>query len=374
MRYSGIGGQAVIEGVMMKGAGKYAVSVRKPDGEIETKIDTYKSLKEKYAFLGVPVIRGVVSFAESVVMGMKTLNYSSSFWEEEENRSSNKEKKGKKEDLLMGLAVMAGVMLAIGLFVLLPFFVSELLSSKVHSVHVRGLIEGVIRVALFVGYVKAISYMEDIRRVFMYHGAEHKCINCIEHGHELTVENATRQTTVHKRCGTSFMLVVMFVSILLFMFISVSNMWVRMVLRILLIPVIAGISYEFIMIAGKSDNPVVGILSKPGLWLQAMTTKEPDADMLQVAIASVEAVFDWRAFLEGEDMSEPAEPILAAAEEPAEDAMQAAEGISAEEQQEEPEGFEVVEVDLEEEEDDEILQALDRYFEDPGVPDKGKEQ
>ncbi len=378
MRYSGIGGQAVIEGVMMKGAGKYAVSVRKPDGEIETKIDTYKSLKEKYAFLGVPVIRGVVSFAESVVMGMKTLNYSSSFWEEEENRSSNKEKKGKKEDLLMGLAVMAGVMLAIGLFVLLPFFVSELLSSKVHSVHVRGLIEGVIRVALFVGYVKAISYMEDIRRVFMYHGAEHKCINCIEHGHELTVENAARQTTVHKRCGTSFMLVVMFVSILLFMFISVSNMWVRMVLRILLIPVIAGISYEFIMIAGKSENPVVGILSKPGLWLQAMTTKEPDADMLQVAIASVEAVFDWRAFLEGEDMSEPAEPIpaaeQAAAKEPAEDAMRAAEGISAEEQQEEPEGFEVVEVDLEEEEDDEILQALDRYFEDPGVPDKGKEQ
>ncbi len=378
MRYSGIGGQAVIEGVMMKGAGRYAVSVRKPDGEIETKIDTYKSLKEKYAFLGVPVIRGVVSFAESVVMGMKTLNYSSSFWEEEENRSSNKEKKGKKEDLLMGLAVMAGVMLAIGLFVLLPFFVSELLSSKVHSVHVRGLIEGVIRVALFVGYVKAISYMEDIRRVFMYHGAEHKCINCIEHGHELTVENAARQTTVHKRCGTSFMLVVMFVSILLFMFISVSNMWVRMVLRILLIPVIAGISYEFIMIAGKSDNPVVGILSKPGLWLQAMTTKEPDADMLQVAIASVEAVFDWKAFLEGEDMSEPAEPIpaaeQAAAEEPAEDAMQAAEGISAEEQPEEPEGFEVVEVDLEDEEDDEILQALDRYFEDPGVPDKGKEQ
>lgn len=174
------------------------------------------------------------------------------------------------------------------------------------------------------------------------------------------------------------MLVVMFVSILLFMFISVSNMWVRMVLRILLIPVIAGISYEFIMIAGKSDNPVVGILSKPGLWLQAMTTKEPDADMLQVAIASVEAVFDWKAFLEGEDMSEPAEPIpaaeQAAAEEPAEDAMQAAEGISAEEQPEEPEGFEVVEVDLEDEEDDEILQALDRYFEDPGVPDKGKEQ
>ncbi len=377
MRYSGIGGQAVIEGVMMKGAGKYAVSVRKPDGEIETKIDTYKSLKDKYAFLRVPIIRGVVSFAESVIMGMKTLNYSSGFWEEEENRSSDKEKKGKKEELLMGLAVMAGVMLAIGLFVLLPFFVSELLSSKIHSVHVRGLIEGVIRVALFVGYVKAISYMEDIRRVFMYHGAEHKCINCIEHGYELTVENAARQTTVHKRCGTSFMLVVMFVSILLFMFISVSNMWVRMVFRILLIPVIAGISYECIMIAGKSDNPVIGILSKPGLWLQSLTTKEPDGDMLQVAIASVEAVFDWRAFLKEEEAFEPAGPVSsaeqAAAKEPAADAEQAAEGTSKKGQEQEPEGFEVVEVDLEDEEDDEILQALDRYFEDPGVPDKGNE-
>lgn len=380
MRYSGIGGQAVIEGVMMKGAGKYAVSVRKPDGEIETKIDTYKSLKEKYAFFGVPIIRGVVSFVESVVMGMKTLNYSSSFWEEEEKRSSEKGNKEKKEDLFMGLAVMAGVMLAIGLFVLLPFFVSELLSSSVRSVHVRGLIEGVIRVVLFVGYVKAISYMEDIRRVFMYHGAEHKCINCIEHGYELTVENAARQTTVHKRCGTSFMLVVMFVSILLFMFISLSNMWVRMILRILLIPVIAGISYEFIMIAGKSDNPVIGFLSKPGLWLQSLTTKEPDADMLKVAIASVEAVFDWKAFLEEEETSEQAEPMpaaeQAAAEEPASDAKPAAERASSDGQQEEAEGFEVVEVDMEDDEEDEILQALDRYFEDPGVsdPDQGKEK
>lgn len=380
MRYSGIGGQAVIEGVMMKGAGKYAVSVRKPDGEIETKIDTYKSLKEKYAFFGVPIIRGVVSFVESVVMGMKTLNYSSSFWEEEEKRSSEKGNKEKKEDLFMGLAVMAGVMLAIGLFVLLPFFGSELLSSSVRSVHVRGLIEGVIRVVLFVGYVKAISYMEDIRRVFMYHGAEHKCINCIEHGYELTVENAARQTTVHKRCGTSFMLVVMFVSILLFMFISLSNMWVRMILRILLIPVIAGISYEFIMIAGKSDNPVIGFLSKPGLWLQSLTTKEPDADMLKVAIASVEAVFDWKAFLEEEETSEQAEPMpaaeQAAAEEPASDAKPAAERASSDGQQEEAEGFEVVEVDMEDDEEDEILQALDRYFEDPGVsdPDQGKEK
>lgn len=297
MRYSGIGGQAVIEGVMMKGAGRYAVSVRKPDGEIETKIDTYKSLKEKYAFLGVPVIRGVVSFAESVVMGMKTLNYSSSFWEEEENRSSNKEKKGKKEDLLMGLAVMAGVMLAIGLFVLLPFFVSELLSSKVHSVHVRGLIEGVIRVALFVGYVKAISYMEDIRRVFMYHGAEHKCIDCIEKGRPLTVRNVMRSSKQHKRCGTSFMLFVMFVSVILFFFIRVENPVYKVLLRIALIPVIAGISYEIIRLAGKSDNILVRIISAPGLMLQRLTTKEPDESMVEVAIAAVEAVFDWKKYL-----------------------------------------------------------------------------
>lgn len=414
MRYSGIGGQAVIEGVMMKGSGKYAVSVRKPDGNIVTKVENYKSLKEKHAVLGVPIIRGVVSFVESLVMGMKTLNYSSSFWEDEEGSASGKDKKGEKgssasgkdkkgeksNDLLMGLAVMAGVMLAIGLFVLLPFFVSELLSKAVKSVHLRGLIEGVIRVFLFVGYVKAISYMEDIRRVFMYHGAEHKCINCIENGHELTVKNAKKQTTVHKRCGTSFMLVVMFVSILFFMFISVSNMWIRMALRVLLIPVIAGISYEFILLAGKSENPVITVLSKPGLWLQSLTTKEPDADMLEVAITSVEAVFDWKKFLEGADGEEENVPTdenaPVASEVPAEenasatgdvsitekirtaDAPAAEAAVSKEKTDEVPKetvGFEVVEVG-DDDDDDEILRALDRYFDAPERTDtdgaKGK--
>ena len=388
MRYSGIGGQAVIEGVMMKGKGKYAVSVRKMDGEIETKVEACKSLKDKYAVCGFPVIRGVVSFAESVVLGMKTLNYSSSFFEEEEEReqkkkqeddgakSGDKKNDDKKNELLMGLVVMAAVMLAIGLFVLLPFFVSELLSGTIRSVHLRGLIEGVIRVALFVGYVKAISHMEDIHRVFMYHGAEHKCINCIENGEELNVPNAMRQTTVHKRCGTSFMLVVMFVSILFFMFISVSNIWLRMVLRILLIPFIAGISYEFIILAGKYENPVVNVLSKPGLWLQSLTTAEPDSNMIQVAIASVEAVFDWKKFLSEEEQAPETAQPAAAVEHAAAQEKEAVQKKEATQKKEAvtdaADGFEVVDISAEDEEEDEILQALDRYFEDPGAPDKGQ--
>lgn len=342
MRYSGIGGQAVIEGVMMKNGDKCAVSVRKPDGKIEVKTETRKSLKDKHKVAALPVVRGVVTFTESLVSGMGSLNYSASLWEEEEEKE---EKKGKENDLVMGLVIMLAVILAVGLFVLLPFFVSELLSGVIPSAHLRGLMEGVIRVVLFVGYVKAISYMEDIRRVFMYHGAEHKCINCVENGYELTTENVKKQTTVHKRCGTSFMLVVMLISILLFMFIVVSSMWVRMLLRILLIPVIAGISYECILFAGKSDNIVIHCLSQPGLWLQSLTTKEPDDDMIEVAISSVEAVFDWKSF-------------LAKKEENGQD-----EAAVAEEMKEA--GFEVVEV--EEEEDDEILQALDRYFEAPGA-------
>lgn len=359
MRYSGIGGQAVIEGVMMKGDGKYAVSVRKPDGEIEVKIEKYQSLRDKYKVADLPVIRGVVTFVESVVMGMKTLNYSAGFWEDEEEKADKTNKVDKTDkaektdskgnDLIMGLVVMLAVIIAIGLFVLLPFLVSELLSKVIPSVQLRGLIEGVIRVALFVGYVKAISYMEDIKRVFMYHGAEHKCINCLENGFELTVENARKQTTVHKRCGTSFMLVVMFVSILFFMFISVPNIWLRMVLRILLIPVIAGLSYEFIIFAGKTENKVMDIVSKPGLWLQSLTTKNPEDAMLEVAIVSVEAVFDWKKFL-AED---------AAQETVAENKKE----VAVTKEKRKGAGFEVV--DVSDEEDDEILQALDRYFEDP---------
>lgn len=385
MKYSGIGGQAVIEGVMMKGADRYAVSVRKPDGEIEVKVEKYKSIKDRYKAAGYPIIRGVVTFAEALVVGMGTLNYSAGFWEDEEDlkgdgkkqndkiqedkKQDDKKQDDKKNDLIVGVVVMLAVILAIGLFVLLPFFISELLSGVIPSAQIRGLIEGVIRVALFVGYVKAISFMEDIRRVFMYHGAEHKCINCIENGYELTVENAKKQTTVHKRCGTSFLLVVMFVSILFFMFISVSNIWLRMILRILLIPLIAGLAYEFILFAGKSESPVMDVLSRPGLWLQSLTTREPEDSMLEVAISSVEAVFDWRGFIEEAKKASQAEKTMKPAEETAaSDEKGVAENTAAPDEKgvtngTADAGFE--QVDMDDEEDDEILKALDRYFEGP---------
>ena len=298
MKYSGIGGQAVIEGVMMKGKSRYAVSVRKPDGQIEVKVEDYKSLKEKYAIAKLPIIRGIFAFAESLKMGMGTLNYSASFWEEEEEKEKESSKENQKtNDLWMGLALVAAIIVAIGLFVLLPFFISEKLHKIVPSIQLRGLIEGVIRVALFVGYVKAISLLEDIRRVFMYHGAEHKTINCLEHGEDLTPENIKKYSRLHKRCGTSFLLIVMIVSIIVFMFIRVDSLLWKFVLRILLVPIVAGISYEFIRLAGRSDSKLVNTLSKPGLYLQYFTTREPDEGMMEVAIKAVEGVFDWKEYL-----------------------------------------------------------------------------
>ena len=361
MKYSGIGGQAVIEGVMMKNQKEYSVAVRKPDGEIEVTKKVCHSLRDKSKIANWPIIRGVVIFVESLSTGMKTLNYSASFYEEEEEKEKNSEA---KESLLMGLVMMVAIILAVGIFVVVPFLISEALQRPIPSPQLRGLIEGIIRVALFVAYVKLISLMEDIKRVFMYHGAEHKSINCVENGQELTVENVRKQTTVHKRCGTSFLLIVMFVSILFFMFIVVGNLWLRMALRILLIPVIAGLSYEFIRYAGGHDNKVINVLSKPGLMLQGLTTKEPTDDMIEVAIASVEAVFDWQAFINqneetATDESETSEPETAVAEEDVENAENEASELS------EDDDIEIVNIDDSSEEEDEILNALDRYFEAP---------
>lgn len=353
MKYSGIGGQAVIEGVMMKNRDECAVAVRKADGGIEIKRETCRNIRDQYRIARFPVIRGIVAFAESLGTGMKMLNYSASLFEEEEEAKTSdstkdpKEKKEKKESLVMGFVMVLAVIIAIAVFVIAPFLVSESLRKIVRSPQLRGLIEGVIRVILFVAYVKLISRMEDIKRVFMYHGAEHKSINCIENGYDLTVENVRKQNTWHKRCGTSFLLVVMFVSILFFMFIVVRNMWLRMVFRILLIPVIAGVSYEFIRYAGSHDNVVSNILSKPGMWLQGLTTAEPDDPMIEVAIASVEAVFDWKAFVAEEE--ELVEEISTEKETAVTDES----------------GIEIFAVDENEEEDDEILSALDRYFEAP---------
>jgi len=330
MKYSGIGGQAVIEGVMMRNKNQCAVAVRKPDKTIEVKTETVTSARDKYAIARWPIIRGMVSFVESLSTGMKTLNFSASFYEEEEEKKMTEEEKKKsetKESILTTLVMILSFVIAIGIFVLLPYAVSEFLLKRwIKSAPLLGLIEGVFRVMLFVLYVKLISLMEDIRRVFMYHGAEHKCISCVETGKDLTVENARTSSIVHKRCGTSFLLFVMFVSILFFMFITVENVWLRMGLRIILIPVIAGVAFEFIRYAGNHDNLFVRIFSKPGLWLQGMTTKEPTDDMLEVAIASVEAVFDWKEFL-GKDKEKEIETIP-----------------------------------LDEEEDQEVQEALDRYL------------
>lgn len=304
MKASGIGGQAVMEGVMMKNGDKYAVAVRKPDKDIVVDVQDYKSLTSRVRFFGLPIIRGVVAFIESMYIGVKTLTYSADFYEEDVKpavKPGQEAKSKTKDNLIMAGTVCLSIVLAIALFMMLPYFASRLLSSVIESEMLLALCEGVFRVVLFIGYIVAISCMRDIKRVFMYHGAEHKSINCIEHGLELTVENVRRQSREHKRCGTSFLLIVMVISVLFFMFIRFDNAWLRIGSRLFLIPVIAGISYEFIKLAGRSENPVVVALSKPGLLLQKLTTAEPDDSMIEVAIMSVEAVFDWKEFLENYD-------------------------------------------------------------------------
>lgn len=303
-----IGGQAVMEGVMMKNGDKYAVAVRRPDQEIEVKVVDYVSIGSKSAFFRIPIIRGVVNFIESLVIGVKTLMYSASFYDEEEDsEGSDKENKSKKkeltpeqqkrsDDLVMYGTVAFSLVFAIALFMMLPAFIGELIGRVIDSRVLMSAIEGVIRLVIFLGYVALISLMKDIQRVFMYHGAEHKTINCFEAGVPLTPENVKKYSRYHKRCGTSFLFIVMIVSIIVFMFIDAPSAWLRLLIRLLLVPVIAGISYEFIMFAGRSDSWISNVLSAPGKWVQRLTTREPDLDMIEVAIASVEAVIDWKEY------------------------------------------------------------------------------
>lgn len=302
MKSSGIGGQAVLEGVMMRNKSVYAVAVRKPDGDIAVTRGNCKSLAERALFFRLPIVRGVVSFCESLVLGMRTLTYSASFYEEEEEKQQAKKKEADnaeenwKESLQMGLTIVLSVVIAVLAFVVFPYYLSELLADKISSHAALAVIEGVIRIILFLGYIVAISFMKDIHRTFMYHGAEHKTINCIENGLDLTVENVRRQSKHHRRCGTSFLFFVVFLSIIFFMLIHFDNMWLRLLSRIILVPVIAGVSFEFIHFAGNSDSKVVEVLSKPGMFLQLLTTREPDNKMIEVAIASVEEVFDWKEY------------------------------------------------------------------------------
>ena len=304
MKYSGIGGQAVIEGIMMKNKDDYAVAVRKPDGQIEVQTDRYVSMTEKVKFFSLPFIRGVFSFADSMILGMRALTFSTSFFEDDEDSSPSRFELwldkvfGENMELLLLAAFMAfSVVAAVVIFMILPLALSSLLRPWITSDTLMAFLEGVLRLAIFILYIKLVSNMEDIRRTFMYHGAEHKCINCIEHGMVLNVENVRKSSKQHKRCGTSFLIIVMMISILFFMVIRVDGILLKIISRIVLIPVIAGVSYEFLRLAGRSDNPIVNFLSKPGLWMQNMTTKEPDDSMIEVGIASVEAVFDWKTYL-----------------------------------------------------------------------------
>lgn len=308
MKSSNIGGQAVLEGVMMKNGDQYAVAVRKPDGEIALQKEVYDGIVKWKKLTKIPFVRGIFSFVDSLVLGMKTLSYSASFFEEEEKEElTEKEaaKKEKQENLIMGITMACSVVIAVAIFMVLPYLLSNLLKPFVPGRFARTVIEGIVRIVLFIAYILLISKMKDIQRVFMYHGAEHKCINCIEHGMDLTVENVRKSSKQHKRCGTSFLFFVLFVSIIVCFFITTESPVLRVLLRIALLPVIAGISYEIIRLAGNTEHPVVELLSKPGLALQNLTTKEPDDDMIEVAICSVEAVFDWKKYQKENFPEEP---------------------------------------------------------------------
>lgn len=331
MKYAKIGGQAVMEGVMMKHGTDYAVAVRKPNHEIEVKKDVYEGVVAKLHWQKVPILRGVAAFIDSLYLGMSTLTWSASFIEEDEvdqtqngkkkenskkvreskdekesqNEKACKEEKqsgGAGEKLMMAGTVLFSIVIALALFMALPFLAANLLSKVGVSNLGISIVEGIVRIIIFLLYIILISRMKDIQRVFMYHGAEHKTITCIEQGMELNPQNAAKCSRLHKRCGTSFLLIVVILSvivhILFFAIVPVSGTVLKLVIRLLLVPVVAGISYEFLQWTGRHDSGFINALSKPGLWLQKLTTREPDEEMLEVAIASIEAIYDWRAFQE----------------------------------------------------------------------------
>ena len=299
MKYSGIGGQAVIEGVMMKNKEDYAVAVRLESGEIKVE-------KKKYKGIGgsninrIPLVRGVVNFIDSLYLGMSSLMVSASYFEDEEGRSRDEktDKEKRKENAFLTGTLIFSLVIAIALFMLLPFWVSQIFESQIQNDRIISFIEAILRLAIFFGYLILVSQMKDIKRTFMYHGAEHKCINCIENGNELNVENVKNASRFHKRCGTNFLLIVIIVTVIFFLLIQVDSHALKLIYRIILIPVVAGVAYEFIRIAGRYDNKFVNLINKPGLALQKLTTKEPDESQIEVGIASVEAVFDWREFLQ----------------------------------------------------------------------------
>ncbi len=311
MKSSNIGGQAVMEGIMMRHGDVYSVGVRRPDGGIEIKTEDYKSVFGKHKWMKWPLLRGVVSFVDSLAVGTRCLMYSASFFEDEDEAQGGSEKQEFMDNLFLYGTMVVALVLSVGLFMVLPYLAAQGVRHFTPSDMAFAAAEAVVRIGLFIIYLLLISRMEDIQRTFMYHGAEHKCINCVENGLELNVENVMKSSRQHKRCGTSFLLFVMVVSVIIHFGITllpIEAKWMQVLLRILLLPLIAGISFEIIRWAGNSDQGLITILSRPGLALQKLTTREPEPDMAEVAIKAVEAVFDWRAYLAGkEDTSVPRE-------------------------------------------------------------------
>lgn len=306
VRQNYIGGQAVIEGVMMRGKKMYAMAVRTPDGTLAVEKKDIDDVFSRYKIFKYPIFRGIASFIQSLIIGTKIIMRSTQLAgleeETDENTEPSKFEKAlqkmfgdKLTDVLIYISVAVSLVFSIGLFFVLPVFIGSLLRPILPGTWALGIAEGLIRIAIFLLYLFLVSRMKEIKRVFQYHGAEHKTINCFEHGEELTVENVKKYTRLHKRCGTSFLLIVMIISMVVFFFIRTDTIWLRLVSRILLVPFVAGISYEVIRWAGRSDSPVVKIVSAPGLCLQKITTAEPDGSQIEAAIAAMKGVLEEEA-------------------------------------------------------------------------------
>lgn len=300
MKKVDVGGQAIIEGVMMKKQDVYSIAVRKPDKEIVLEKRNYTSFSKKHKLFGLPIIRGAVAFVESLVMGMKILTYSAEFFEVEGEYEQSKfekkleEKYGKKkmDDILILISIVLATALSVGLFILVPLGISQLLKPFLESTRMINLIDGIIRVLILFGYIFLISFMKDIKRVFQYHGAEHKSIHCLENEEELTVENVRKQSRLHKRCGTNFLFIVVAISVIVLTMFNVDTFFLRLGIRLILLPFIAGFSYEIIKLLGKNDNILADIVSFPGLCLQKITTQEPDDEQIEVAIAALKGALE----------------------------------------------------------------------------------
>lgn len=386
MKYSGIGGQAVIEGVMMRNKDHFAVAVRKPDQDIEVKVSEFESISNKNKIFKMPLLRGIVNFVESLYIGMKALSFSSQFFEENEN-NKKQEVNSKEENLMAALVVTFSILLAIGVFMMLPYGISLLFQKVIKSNTLLTILEGVIRFVILISYIYGISFVPDIKRVYMYHGAEHKAINCVEEGLPLTVKNVRKMTKKHLRCGTSFIIDVIILSVILFMFIRVEHVALRLLFRILLVPVIAAVAYEFLRIAGSSRHPIATFLSMPGLWFQSLTTKEPDDSMIEVAIKSIEAVFDWEVFLENfekKDEKNTAQSDSSIEKTTQKETMEVSKKdrnapievekkeLISNKKKRERESTKLIDNVSLEEEDDEILNALDRFFNNHRIEEKNK--